>query len=299
MMLALGFWTAMACVPVERDRVLARDLAPVSTAIAAWPPDTELGYAPAPGLRRLFHAAELERLARRLNTETGPMSDVCVERLAAPLTPEMLQAALALELGDPNARVQLLDWSRYPVPHGSLEFPRTGAVAEGSGAQAPVLWKGFVQYGERARLSIWVRARIEAAASEVRAVEPLAAGHVIRAEQLRLEAVVRSPFGPQPAATLAAVAGRLPRRPIAAGSPIYANQLNLPPDVHSGDAVIVRVRSGQAFLKLEAIAAADGRRGDLIPVKNPSTGRTFRARVEGAGEAAVTVPGGVRPPGED
>jgi len=281
----------MACVPVEGDRILARDLAAAEPAFARWPPESELGYSPAPGLRRVLRAAELSRLAARQQLDAEGLTDICVDRPTAPLVPEVLQAALALAAGGPGASVEILDWSRYAVPRGPLEFPRTAAVPEGTGPQAPVLWKGYVKYGERGRFSIWARARIAVRATRVSALTDLAIGRPIRAEQLRLDTVRVSPFAAQTAGSLSDVVGRIPRRPIAAGSPILAGQLELPLEIHAGDPVMVRVTSGRAGLKLEALACGEGRRGDFIPVKNPVTGKTFRARVESAGKVSVIVPG--------
>lgn len=301
MILALGLWLAMSCVPVEGDRILASDLAAAIPTFDAWPPDTELGYAPAPGLRRVLRAAELRRLASRLGLDTGAAEDVCVERPAAPLAPDALRTALALAAGDPDARIELLDWSRYAVPRGPLEFPRSAATAEGNGPQAAVLWKGFVKYGERGRFSIWVRARIGVRLTQVCARADLSMGRPIQESQIQLTTVSASPFAAQAARSLAEVVGRMPRHPIPAGSPILPGQLELPLAIHSGDAVTVRVTSGRAGLKLEAVACGEGRRGDFIPVKNPATGKTFRARVEAAGEVAVMVPGvsGRSPSGEE
>ncbi|HLM99523.1 MAG TPA: flagellar basal body P-ring formation chaperone FlgA [Bryobacteraceae bacterium] len=298
MILTVGLWTAMACVPVEGDRILARDVAQAEPAFARWPPDTDLGYAPAPGLRRVLRTAELDRLARRQGIEAGSTADLCVERPTAPLAPDALRAALLRAVGDPEASIQILDWSRYPAPRGALEFPRAAVVPEGTGA--PVLWKGFVKYGERGRFSIWVRARIEVRGPQVSAREDLAVGHRVQSGQLRLDSVTLSPFGAQPARTLDEVVGRLPRRPISAGSPVFPSQLEVPPEIHSGDAVTVQVTSGRASLRLEGVAGGDGRRGDFIPVRNPANGRTFRARVEGVGKVALAVPSGPEqpPPGE-
>jgi len=298
MILALGLWTAMACVPVAGDRILAGDLAAAVPAFAQWPPDTELGYTPTPGLRRVLRAAELERLAQSQGMKTGSLPDVCVERPTAPLVSGTLQAAMAAAVGDPEVRVQVLDWSRYPVPQGAIEFPRAGVVPEGTGPESAVLWKGFVRYGERGRFAIWARARIAEAVPQVSAREPLPAGRAIQPGQLRLENATLSPFGPQPARTLAEVVGRMPRRPVPAGAPVFLNQLDIPPEIHGGDAVTVRVISGQARLMLEGVAGGDGRRGDLIPVRNPVTGRTFRARVEGKGRAVLDIPSVQQPPGE-
>jgi flagellar L-ring protein FlgH len=273
MMLALGLWTAMACVPVEGDRVLARDVAAAVPALAQWPPDTELGFTPAPGLQRVFRPAELQRLARRQGRLADSLPEFCVERPAAPLAPEVLQASLAAATADPEARVELLDWSRYPVPHGPLEFPRASAVSEGTGSA--VLWKGFVRYGEHGRFAIWARARIEVRAPQVSAGEELAAGRPIQPGQLRLATVTRPLFGQQPASTLAEAVGRVPRRPVPAGALVYLNQLDVPLAIHSGDPVTVQVTSGLAHIILEGIAGGDGRGGDLIPVRNALAEKLF------------------------
>ena len=289
MMLAL--WTALACIPVEGDHILARDLASAVPAIGMWPPDTDLGYTPAPGLRRVLRAGELDRLAIAAGMHPGSLPDICIERPTVSLTPGILQSALSRAAGDPAARIEILDWSRYRVPPGPLEFPRFAAIPQGNGPGSPILWKGFVRYGERGRFSIWVRTRIQVPASQVNARDDLAAGRPIGAAQITLENVMLSPIGAQPVRSLAEVVGRLPRRAIPSGSPIFASQLEDPLEIHGGDAVTVLVTSGRASLKLVGIAGGDGRRGDIIPVKNPASGRTFRARVLGAGKVAVVVPG--------
>src|SRR5581483_6064244 len=54
-----------ACVAVSpvSDRIVAGDLAATSPAFAALDPDTMIGWAPAPGVRRDFPVAELHRSA--------------------------------------------------------------------------------------------------------------------------------------------------------------------------------------------------------------------------------------------
>ena len=155
--------------------------------------------------------------------------------------------------------------------------------------------------GSGGRFSIWVRARIEVRIAQVSARADLTTGRPVHESQIQLDTVSVSPFGAQAARSLAEVVGRIPRRPIPAGSPILPGQLELAIEIHSGDAVTVRVTSGRAGLKLEGVAGGDGRRGDLIPIKNPATGKTFRARVEGAGMVALIIPGlsGQPPSGDE
>ena len=91
--------------------------------------------------------------------------------------------------------------------------------------------------------------------------------------------------------------GRVPRRPIAAGEVILPQWLEAPKDVRRGERVRVEVRIGQARLLLEGQAQSAGQRGEIIPVRNPATGRVFRARVQDRGQ--VSVMAGWSAPGED
>src|SRR5258708_19269327 len=54
-----------ACLPVEGDRILMRDLAAAATAFARQDPEEALGFTPAPGSQRRFSLGELDRLAAR------------------------------------------------------------------------------------------------------------------------------------------------------------------------------------------------------------------------------------------
>ena len=53
--------------------------------------------------------------------------------------------------------------------------------------------------------------------------------------------------------------------------------------------VEVTAAVGGAQLELDAIAETSGRRGDLISLKNPRSGKIFRARIESKGKAIVVT----------
>ena len=298
------YLAAAACVVVAGDRIAVRDLAAIAAAFRALPPDTDLGYAPVPGSRRTFRAAELDRLLRRaagpgnavISAKGGDLgnpgaagsgvSEICVERDMDVLRPEALRAALREAVSDPQAAIELIEWSGYRAPRGAIEFPRTG-IALASGPS--VLWHGYVRYGSGRRFAIWARVRLSVETMRVVARQNLPAGKAIRPDQLRLETVAQFPFGPRPAASLEEVSGRAPRRSLAAGAVVWPANLDAPLEIHAGDTVSVEVSSGQTQLGVEGRAAAAGRRGDIIPVHNPASGKTFRARVTGPGKAAIAV----------
>ena len=120
-----------ACLPLagDGDRITAADLAAAEPGFSAVPPETPMGYAPVPGTPRILGVAELARQARRYGLDFEPKAEICVERPVEPLSPAAVLEAMRSSLGLPEARIEIVEQSRYPVPHGALEFPRTGLVA--------------------------------------------------------------------------------------------------------------------------------------------------------------------------
>ncbi|HKW96633.1 MAG TPA: flagellar basal body P-ring formation chaperone FlgA [Bryobacteraceae bacterium] len=285
--LAAALGTALAaCIPVEDDRILARDLAVAEPQFLAIAPDTPLGYAPAPGVRRVLLPGELARFAARFHLQPDPLREVCVERPMEELTRDRLLEALAAAA--PGVTVDLADFSRYSVPKGEITFPLAGLSRPADPAQ-PALWKGAVKYGRNHGFAIWVRARLSIPIERVMAIRALPAGHAIQPDSVRVEKAAAFPFGRQPAAHVDEVTSRIPRRPIAAGDAIFAYLLDAPREVNAGDRVNVEVASGQAHVSLDGRAEGAGRRGDVISVRNPASGRMFRATVERAGTVAVRL----------
>ena len=68
-------------------------------------------------------------------------------------------------------------------------------------------------------------------------------------------------------------------RGAASGSPLVASQVDLPPVVHRGGAVRVRVHKGDLEVLGQGLAMQDGRVGQLIRVQNPLSHKDFMARV--------------------
>lgn len=268
-----------ACVAIgaNSDQVLAGDLVTAVPAFAGVPVDTVLGWAPAPGAPRVFHRAELRRLASRLGIAAEPAHDVCVERPVAPVDRDRLLAAMRSRL--PGAEMVLLDFSRQPAPQGEYEFPLSGLRRNATAAY----WNGWVRYARSRRFAIWARVRISMPV--VRAVEDLTAGQPIRADQVVLDAKDDA-TAVEGVADLRDAIGKLSRRNIRAGMAIPAKALVPPPAVRRGDTVTVTVERGGAYLKLVTQAETTARVGDRVSLRNPMSHRRFWARVEGPGKAS-------------
>jgi flagella basal body P-ring formation protein FlgA len=292
--LAVGFAAWGGCVAVEGDRIRAADLARAVPAFAAAPPEAELGYAPAPGARRHVRLRELARWAVRLGVPLPEPASVCFERQMEVLDGQRVRAAIEQALGAQPVRIEVMEWSRRPVPAGTLEFPISALARPPlSDPAAPVLWKGWVRYGSGRRYPVWARVRIAVKGVRVVAAAPLKAGQLIRDDAVRLEEYEGFPDARAWFSSIGEVSGRMLRQAAPAGAPLRRDAVADPPEVARGATVRIEAASGRARVVLEGRAESDGRLGEVVRVRNPSTGKTFRARVEGPGRAVAPAP----PPG--
>jgi flagella basal body P-ring formation protein FlgA len=274
-----------ACLPAGggSDRILARDLVAVWPELARVSPETPLAFAPAPGISRIFHLGDLQRLAARWKLESVPEHELCVVRPVSPPDPTRLLAAMQKEM--PDAHIEILEYSRRPTPDGSIAFPRERLRHSASGT----LWSGWVDYGGNRRFGIWARVAITAHVERVVAVGDLKAGEPIAAA--RLMAAVRNeyPDGGSYAKSIIDVVGRRPRMRIAAGAEIRTDQLAEAHDVERGDTIRIEVRNGGAAIEFSGEAEASGFVGEKVLVRNPDSQKRFLARVVGKGRVAVEV----------
>jgi len=267
---------ASGCVAIEGERILARDLAQTVPAFNTAPADTQVGFAPVPGVKRFFHTPELQRLAARYNVTLPPDAEVCIERVLEPLRPEAVVEAMKKALGVPEARIEVVELSRFPVPRGEIEFARSALPPA---APTPVIWRGLVRYVGGRRFAIWARVKVRVPAIQIVAVENLRAGQPVAAGQVKLEKCELYPAATPDPPSLDMIVGHLPRNPIAAGAAVTLDLLDAPKEVERGDVVQVEVRSGSARLALEGRAQSAGSHGQAISIRNMATGKSFSARV--------------------
>lgn len=283
------FVTAMVagggCQPIETESVLARDVAAVLPAFAQVPAEFLIGYVPASGGQRIFHAEELERIARNRNIELHGLEDVCFTRRLFVPDALIIRESMQKTLDIPAAKIDILSSSRQAVPFGQVVFPRSGVQGGGS----EITWLGYVQANENTRFPIWARARITAPLSRVVANADLQAGKPIESSQVRIESSEDSPFEQISARSLDDVIGLVPKSTIPRSIPIRKSQIERPMDVARGSMVRVDVFEGAAHITLEAQAETAGMKGAFVTMRNISTGREFRAEVTGKGQVTVGV----------
>jgi flagellar basal body P-ring formation protein FlgA len=286
-MIALASFALAGCLAVGAgsDYILAKDLAPAFPALADMAPDTPVAPAPFPGVSRIFRVAELLRLAARLAVrlavQPAPENDICVLRPVGVLDEARIRDAMKKEL--PEARIEILEFSRQPAPEGTLEFPVTGLQQGPAGGY----WHGFVPFGLNHRFAVWAKVKVLVMAARVVAAEELKPGLALDAGRFRMEMREEPRTADKFAASIEEVTGRVARRTIPAGAAIRMLWLEAPHDIVRGETVRVEVSSGGAHLEFEALAQGSGSAGETIRILNPESKKLFPARVEGKGLVSV------------
>jgi flagella basal body P-ring formation protein FlgA len=282
----LAALVASTCLAITGSSITAGDLARAVPDFAPADPAAVVAYAPAPGVERTFYAEELRQALSRLHYETtAALNNVCFTRPVSPIREEDALAAMKRTLGE-SAHIQILELSRFGAPAGTLVFPR-----ELLSAPPQAIWRGYVEYDSGKKFSIWARVSVSTKIIRAMAALQLKPGEPIQTDQVSFETVEGFPEARTTPQSAKAIEGYLPRRFIAANSPIWNDAIDPPNEVTKGDRVTVTVRSGQARLSFDAEAQASGKHGDLISVKNPDSGKLFRARIDGPEQARLdTVP---------
>ena len=95
-MTPLSTLVVAVCLAVNprSDYITAGELAAAVPGLESVAPETPVALAPAPGVRRIFHAAEIARIAGRREAPVAAAWEVCFERRVAPLAPSALKEAI-------------------------------------------------------------------------------------------------------------------------------------------------------------------------------------------------------------
>ncbi len=279
------------CEIISNDRIFGEDLARAVPAFRGKiPGDTVIGYSPAPGTRRFLGPAELHRIGSPYGVDVTPDTHACFEWRLQALTPEVVRAALRESLQAPDARIDVLAVSRDQAPAGKLTFPLSGLLASTlTGPDTPVTWRGDVQYGGSRQFSVWARVKISATMTRVVPTVLILPGQTVTPGEVRLETYDDFPLRNDIARNLDEVIGRMPRRALRAGLPVFRADLIEPFQVQRGDTVYVTAIAGAAQLHMPAVAETPGRQGDTITLRNPQSGKVFHARIEGKDRALLMV----------
>jgi flagella basal body P-ring formation protein FlgA len=286
-LLAAALVPGVPCQPVRSDRIYARDIAVVLPAFASVSPDLEIGFAPAPGQQRTFRAAELHRLAQAQRVQTETFRDVCFAWPTSIPPRDTMLAAMQETLTGRKANIEIVDQSLSPAPLGKPTFPISGLC--GFSAE-PVVWRGYITYGENHRFTIWARVRVTVKESRVIARDTLVSGEPVRATQLETHSYEGPLSRQETVIDLSDAIGKIAKFDIPAGAVLVRNMLESPHDVERGDAVKVIVEAVGARIEAEGIAEQAGQTGATIVIRNAKSGIKFRARIQGK-DIVIVTPG--------
>jgi len=280
-----------ACISVPSDRILARHLAGAVALFQGLDPETPVGFAPMPGTQRILPGHELVLLAQRQGVVVIPgavIPDVCVQREAQVILRDEMKAALLAALAIADANLELLEFTNQALPPGRLEFQRAAVnQPPASAPESPVMWRGRLIYDGQHSVVVWARVRITVERPFLIAAEEIPAGAVVRANQVKITSGRQFPSSIPSLDSTGQAIGKVTRRTIVAGQRIILGALEEPKEVARGERVHVRVVDGLATLSFEGIAESAGKKGESILVRNPASGRNFRAVVEEKGKVVV------------
>jgi flagella basal body P-ring formation protein FlgA len=291
----LGIARPDGCRTIQTESILARDMAPAVAAFAQFPPEFLLGYVASSGTPRVFHGADLERIAKNRGVDLHGLPDVCFVRKTFIPQEAQIRAAIQKTLGMKDVNIEVAASSQREAPTGVLEFPRNGLQLTAASGSADLMWHGFVRYGENGRFPVWARVRITATMTRVVAVSDISTGKPIQPSQVRLETCEDSPLDEMTARNIDEVVGYLAKTSLRAMTVIRKTQVERPADVARGDVVRVEVYEGAARVVIEGRAESSGMKGSTITVRNPVSGKDFRAQVTAKGVVTIgeiPAPGG-------
>ena len=279
------------CEMIASDHIVGEDLARALPAFAGkLPGDAVIGMSPSPGSRLVFDAAELQRIGAPYGVPVAPDAHVCFEWRLQTITADAVRKAIRDTLQMPDARIDVLAISGDRAPQGKLVFPIAGLLASTlTGPDTPVTWRGEVQYPGWRKFTVWARVKISATTTRVVATQLILPGQTVTPNQVRTETYDDFPLRNDIARNVEEVVGRMTRRPVREGLPVFRADLVEPFQIKRGDLVSVTAIAGAAQIQLPAIAETQGRQGDMVSLRNPHSGKTFRGRVEGKDRALVTV----------
>ena len=264
---------AAGCHSISGPRILGSDLMAADPRLSGFPQSFVVGFAPAPGINRVLKASEIRRLAVSNGVDIAAPEDLCFTVPVAPMAAEKVAGALQKSLPR-EALFEIVGISPGLIPAGDLRFPVTGLEPPTDGVQ---MWRGWVLYSANRRAPVWARVRVTVPVVVVTIA--VAAGGLLTPEMLRIEKRAGLNPGQLIAVSIGSAVGKSVLRAFAAGSPLQLNALTETPAVRRGDSVSVIVHSGLASLKFEAVAETSGRTGEIVALRNPSNGKTFKARL--------------------
>lgn len=276
------------CATARGAWLRAGEVSAVAPEFGALPRDTKLFRAPDPGVDRRIPVAELQAIGRRHGIAVVRDGDLCVTRATRIFSGSDFNDALDQALPQDSFPFRVLEHSRGPLPEGNLLF-RAPQLRVLDATEGKAHWRGALVDDAGRSFPVWAALQFTAREEYPIARRDLRHGHVLRGDDIEWKSRALLPGRSAPGGGWE---GKALRRGIRAGDEIPHAALRPPPAVSAGEPVSVEVAHGAARLVLEASAETGGRPGDAVIVRNPSSGKKFRASVVGRSRVEVRLTAG-------
>jgi flagella basal body P-ring formation protein FlgA len=155
----------------------------------------------------------------------------------------------------------------------------------------PVIWKAYVAYAGDRRFSTWASVRVAIREPHLVSIAAVRVGESVSSAEVKTEIYEGPLLREKALASPDQLTGLRARHDIPAGAMLFESLFEIAKEVERNELVTVLIEAGSAHIETQGVAIWAGRRGDVISVRNPTTGRVYRARVEEKGTVRV-VPGG-------
>ena len=176
-----------------------------------------------------------------------------------------------------NIELRLLSFQALTLPTGAVSLRvLQPAVVAGAGTQNFYL-AATIDGKEEARF--WVRAEIRAFEQVVVASTPLGRQDLVSANDVRLERREIVTRANRPFIRLEDVIGKQPTRSIEANEILTPSALDRPTLMKRGSAITLVFETSAMRIETAGVAEEGGKSGDMIQVKNPSSGKILRGVV--------------------
>jgi len=203
-------------------------------------------------------------------SQTQPLDSGAVEAL---LLRHMRQAEpRRLE----NLELRVLPFQPVLLPAGVARLRVVQSARGGAGVQS-FLIAAYV--GEKEQARFWVKAEVRVYDQVVVAARPIGRQETLSAKDLRLERREITSRTAQIFTRLDDVVGKQSTRSIPSDDVITANAIERPTLLKRGSPITLVFDSGSLRVETQGVAEEGGKMGDLIQVKNSTSGKMLRGVV--------------------
>jgi len=199
------------------------------------------------------------------------------------ITPERVEAELRrhlLQYGPwkpENVELRVLPFPALTIPAGLAHYQ----VLQPTKFSNPGMYNFqlAVEIAGKEAARLWVKAEIRVFEQVVVAAAPLARQELIGARDLRVERREMAGRGNRPFSRVEDVIGKQPTRAIEANAVLTASAVDRPTIMKRGSAIKLVFETGSLRVETAGVAEEGGKIGELIQVKNASSGKILRGVV--------------------